>query len=217
MRFAKFLSMTSIAAMSLSSVTAMAESSAVPLKDISSATLMVLSGLSQSRLSVHKHISCSQIYQKGQHVFTDCQDSDGYVEFSNKLDYGWQDNQPACAVSIEEPVVRIERDPGIFKTLFGSFLESDIKVDAGELLQLDGGYTSLGRQNSIELEAKAPDGNKVHIKCFDPEAKSSDLESELSGLLQFRSIVVKVHATDDSAPADSKASQPTTDSSDLVD
>jgi hypothetical protein len=195
MRFVKFLSIASLSLGSLSSAAAMAQTTAVPLKDISSATLMTLSGLSQTRLPVHKHISCTQIYQNGHHVFTDCQDSDGTSDFSNKLDYGWLENQPACAVTIEEPVVRIERDAGFFKTLFGSFLESDIKVDAGELLQLDGGYTSVSK-SSIELEAKAPDGNKVHIKCFDPEAKNSDLDSDLSGLLQFKSIVVKVHAAE---------------------
>ncbi|MFL5815370.1 MAG: hypothetical protein ACJ763_17470 [Bdellovibrionia bacterium] len=198
MRFIKFLS---VASFSLGSATALAQTSAVPLKNISSGTLMALSGLSQTRLPVHKHISCTQIYQSGHHVFTDCQDSDGNSEYSNKLDYGWLQNQPACAITIEEPVVRIERDAGLFKTLFGSFLESDIKVAAGELLELDGGYTSLGK-DSVELEGKAQDGNKVHIKCFDPEAKTSDLDADLSGLLQFKSVVVKVHANDLSIPTE---------------
>lgn len=208
MRFVKFLSMASfsLGTVALSSTAALAQGSTVPLKDISTATLITISSLSQTRLPVHKYISCSQVYQGGHHFYTDCRDTDGYTDYSNTVDYGWQQDQPACVISIEEPVVRIERNAGFLKTVLGSFLESDIKVDAGELLQIDGGLTSVGA-DSIELEAKAPDGNKVHIKCFDPEAKTSSLEAELSSVLQFRSVVVKVHAADDSVPAEAEPSR----------
>jgi hypothetical protein len=189
MRLLKVLSITSISVSlaGLAPSSAMAQDSTVRLKDISSATLVSLTELSQSRLPVHKNISCSQIYQHGQHVFTDCQDSDGYIIYSNTSDDGWQQNQPACAISIEEPVVRIENNPGILQTLFGSFLESNIKVNAGEFLELDGGYTSQGK-DAIELEAKSPDGNKVHIKCFNLEATTADLESDLAGIIEVREI-----------------------------
>jgi hypothetical protein len=204
-RFVKFLWVASVG---LSSAAAMAQTPVAQLKDISSATLISANRLSQSRLPVHKNISCWQVYQGGRHVFTDCSDSQGFNQLSKTIDRGWNQAKPSCAISIQEPQARVESNVGMFKMLFGNMMESDIKLNGGQTLQLSGDSIAVN-PDSIELEAKSADGKTVRIKCFAPNATNADLDYELSGVVRFRSIQIKAPAVEPT-PETSPAPIPTT-------